>query len=75
MSLLQFVHTSQRDMHVHQWLHHLADNVASTVSRHENYEDRRSAVLAALRELPVPDYHWSYIGGCALAKLGHGGGL
>ena len=38
MSMLQFVHTSQQDMHVHQWLHHLA-------------------------------------GSCAMAKLGHGGGL
>ena len=75
MSLLQFVHTSQQDMHVHQWLHHLADRVSSTVFRHEGYADRRAAVVAELRELSVQDCHLRYIGSCALAKLGHGGGV
>ncbi len=75
MSLLQFVHTSQQDMHIHQWLHHLADRVSGAVSRHEGYAARRTALVAVLRELSVPDCHLRYIGSCALAKLGHGGGL
>lgn len=75
MSLLQFVHTREHDMHIHQWLHHLADRVSGTVFRHEGYSARRAAVVAALCELPVPDCHWRYIGSCAMAKLGHGGGL
>ena len=73
MSLLQFVHTSQQDMHIHQWLHHLADRVSGAVSRHEGYAARRTALVAVLRELSVPDCHLRYLGSCALAKLGQCG--
>jgi hypothetical protein len=76
MSMLQFVHTSQHDMHLHCWLHGLADQVSAAVPRdmHEYFE-RRSFVIARVRALGVPEHHMNYVGSCALAKLGHGGGL
>lgn len=75
MSMLQFVNTSEADMHIHQWLHHLADGVCGAAYQRADYGERHAAVLAALRVLPVSDSHKRYIGSCAMAKLGHGGGL
>lgn len=72
---LRFVRTSQQDMHVHQWLHHLAGRVCSAACRLDDYQQRRDAVLQALREVAIPDCHRRYVGNCAWAKLGHGGGL
>ena len=41
----------------------------------EGRDIRVTAVVAELRELSVQDCHLRYIGSCALAKLGHGGGV
>lgn len=74
--MLQFVCTSDMDMHVHAWLHHQAERLMGAVPWGLNgYQDRREAVIGALKVLDVADCHKRYIGSCTMAKMGHGGGL
>lgn len=75
-TLLQFVHTSQHDMHVHCWLHRQAEHISAAVPRAmDGYSERRGFVIERMSDMGLPEQHRRYVGGCALAMLGHGGGL
>jgi hypothetical protein len=75
VSNLQFVYTSEHDMHVHQWLHHVAAKLMRAASRCDAYDDRRKAVINGMQEFPLCPSNRRYVGDCALSLLGHGGGL
>lgn len=74
-SMLRFAYSSSEDMHVVAWKHHLAGNSLSKACRLDTREDRRNAVLEAVKSQGVPDCHVGSICSTAMAMLGHGGGF